>query len=404
VRRLARSLAAEGRTVFVSSHLMSEMQLTADHLVVIGKGRLIADAPLAEVISATSGVAVRVRSPEAGGLAALGSRLRAQSMVVESDGPDALIVRNATTGQVGDVAHAKRRSRRPSWSSPTRASSSGCPQMATEPVVAELPVLSRPAADPAAGGGLRGAIACEWTKLRSVRSTWWCLIAGTALVVLHVLIEGLSARSSLAAGAPGAAVRSAGGVATGSVVFMQFAALALAVLATAGEYATGSIHSTLQWIPGRARFLAAKGAVVLPVLFCLGVLLGLLATVVAVRVMGEAALPLQAGAALRPILALGVYLGLTGVLAVGLATTLRSVAGTLVSIFLLVLVIPMALQNSAVAFLVRIGDLFPGSAGMYLAGTDASGPYGPPVAGMILAVWAAAAWLGGLGALRTRDA
>jgi ABC-2 type transport system ATP-binding protein len=106
VRRLTRSLAAEGRTVFVSSHLMSEMQLTADHLVVIGKGRLIADAPLAEVISATSGVAVRVRSPEAGGLAALGSRLRAQSMVVESDGPDALIVRNATTGQVGDVAHA----------------------------------------------------------------------------------------------------------------------------------------------------------------------------------------------------------------------------------------------------------------------------------------------------------
>ncbi|MGI5329727.1 ABC transporter ATP-binding protein [Actinomadura nitritigenes] len=70
VRRLMRSLAAEGRTVFVSSHLMSEMQLTADRLVVIGRGRLIADAPVAEVIAASSRNAVRVRSPRAAELAA----------------------------------------------------------------------------------------------------------------------------------------------------------------------------------------------------------------------------------------------------------------------------------------------------------------------------------------------
>ncbi|MFF0517606.1 ATP-binding cassette domain-containing protein [Actinomadura nitritigenes] len=70
VRRLMRSLAAEGRTVFVSSHLMSEMQLTADRLVVIGRGRLIADAPVVEVIAASSRNAVRVRSPRAAELAA----------------------------------------------------------------------------------------------------------------------------------------------------------------------------------------------------------------------------------------------------------------------------------------------------------------------------------------------
>ncbi|WP_173092696.1 ATP-binding cassette domain-containing protein [Actinomadura verrucosospora] len=70
VRGLMRSLAAEGRTVFVSSHLMSEMQLTADRLVVIGKGRLIADAPVAEVIASSSRNAVRVRSPRAAELAA----------------------------------------------------------------------------------------------------------------------------------------------------------------------------------------------------------------------------------------------------------------------------------------------------------------------------------------------
>ena len=65
VRQLLRSLASEGRTVFVSSHLMSEMALTADHLIVIGKGRLIADASVAEVIAQASANHVKVVSPQA---------------------------------------------------------------------------------------------------------------------------------------------------------------------------------------------------------------------------------------------------------------------------------------------------------------------------------------------------
>src|ERR1700727_2873240 len=60
IRTLMRSLAAEGRTVFVSSHLMSEMEDTADHLIVIGRGRLIADCSMAEFIARGTGQAVRV--------------------------------------------------------------------------------------------------------------------------------------------------------------------------------------------------------------------------------------------------------------------------------------------------------------------------------------------------------
>ncbi|GAA5184578.1 ATP-binding cassette domain-containing protein [Rugosimonospora acidiphila] len=104
VRQLMRSLAEEGRTVFVSSHLMSEMQLTADHLVVIGRGRLIADAPIEEVIAASSLTAVRVRSPEPSGLAALRERLAARGAGVESR-DDELIVTGATVEEVGDLAH-----------------------------------------------------------------------------------------------------------------------------------------------------------------------------------------------------------------------------------------------------------------------------------------------------------
>ena len=63
IRNLMKRLAAEGRTVFVSSHLMSEMALTAEHLVVIGRGRLLADLPMAEFIAQNSRSAVRIRTP-----------------------------------------------------------------------------------------------------------------------------------------------------------------------------------------------------------------------------------------------------------------------------------------------------------------------------------------------------
>jgi ABC-2 type transport system ATP-binding protein len=64
VRNLMRALSAEGRTVFVSSHLMSEMSLTADHLIVIGRGQLIADASVSEFLDANAKHLVRVRSPQ----------------------------------------------------------------------------------------------------------------------------------------------------------------------------------------------------------------------------------------------------------------------------------------------------------------------------------------------------
>jgi len=64
IRNLMKSLAAQGRTVFVSSHLMSEMALTADHLVVIGQGRLLADTSMADFIQQNSRSYVRIRSPQ----------------------------------------------------------------------------------------------------------------------------------------------------------------------------------------------------------------------------------------------------------------------------------------------------------------------------------------------------
>jgi ABC-2 type transport system ATP-binding protein len=101
IRRLLRSLASEGRTVFVSSHLMSEMALTADHLIVIGKGRLIADASVAEVIAQASASHIKVVSPQA---AALRSLIAAAGADTEADGDDTLIVTGLECRDVGIIA------------------------------------------------------------------------------------------------------------------------------------------------------------------------------------------------------------------------------------------------------------------------------------------------------------
>jgi len=71
IRNLMKHLASQGKTVLVSSHLMNEMAVTADHLIVIGRGRLLAAAPTAEVVARGSGQSVRVRTPDADRLAAL---------------------------------------------------------------------------------------------------------------------------------------------------------------------------------------------------------------------------------------------------------------------------------------------------------------------------------------------
>jgi ABC-2 type transport system ATP-binding protein len=102
IRQLLRGLAAEGRTVFVSSHLMSEMELTADHLVILGRGRLLADMSMADMTASASGT-VHLRSPEAGRLAPL---LAVHGARAQRSGPDFLSVAGATTTQIAETAHA----------------------------------------------------------------------------------------------------------------------------------------------------------------------------------------------------------------------------------------------------------------------------------------------------------
>jgi ABC-2 type transport system ATP-binding protein len=101
VRNLLRQLASEGRAVFVSSHLMSEMALTADHLVVIGRGRKIADTTVEELIRQASGMIVRVRSPQADELR---HHLTGPGVTVVSLSPGLFDVNGLTAAQIGEAA------------------------------------------------------------------------------------------------------------------------------------------------------------------------------------------------------------------------------------------------------------------------------------------------------------
>jgi ABC-2 type transport system ATP-binding protein len=105
VRTLVRYLASEGRTVFISSHLMSEMALTADNVIVIGRGRIIADASVTDIVARSTGTTVVVRSPQATQLVEL---MRGPAVTVTSSEPGLIEITGSTAQAIGEAAAAAR--------------------------------------------------------------------------------------------------------------------------------------------------------------------------------------------------------------------------------------------------------------------------------------------------------
>ncbi|MEN3611704.1 ABC transporter permease [Plantactinospora sp. ZYX-F-223] len=262
----------------------------------------------------------------------------------------------------------------------------------------------RTAGRPPSGGGLPGAIASEWTKLWSVRSVWWCLLSS-------VLLMGATAGQLAIYVANGntddepandRGVLAAGRIAVDAVELTQFAVIALALLVITSEYSSGTIRTTLQWIPSRARLLLAKSTVVAGVTFGTGLLLGGLGAAVAAPVLGEWG-RFELGETVGYALGLAGYLALIGLFTLGLGAALRSAVGTLVTVFLLLAIVPTTLRLPDLGPLNAIADALPGSAGLHFLHGE-SDPY-PAAAGLlIVAGWVVAALLAGLAVLRRRDA
>ncbi|MFD6070107.1 ABC transporter permease [Amycolatopsis lurida] len=245
-------------------------------------------------------------------------------------------------------------------------------------------------------------ISSEWTKFWSVRSTWWCLISGLALMLVYSAALGFALRNgSDRPMAPHAVV-------TGAAFYLsQFAVVALATLFMTSEYASGSIRSTLQWVPVRNRVLAAKSAVLLPVLFGYGVLNTLAGVAISAPLIPAPGS--SVGEVLATAAGMGAYFALLGLLCLGLGTALRSTAGTIVTVFVLLVMIPMFAGSLGWEDLV---NYFPGFAGVNAMVTSGQpnpifggvAPYAPWVGVALCAAWAAAGLITGSTVLRRRDA
>ena len=261
------------------------------------------------------------------------------------------------------------------------------------------------------------AIRSEWIKLRSLRSTWWSLLATFVIIVgLGTLFSALRAHRY---NQDAAHVISGPGrfadfgldptlVSLRGVFLAQLAIGVLGVLVITGEYSTGMIRSSLAAIPHRQPVLAAKTIV-------FG-LTALIVTEVAAFVgflLGQQALAsthhqahLGSPGAWRAIIGAGLYLTVIGLLGVGLGFLIRSTAGAIATLFGIVLVLPLLASALPTPYSTDVAKYLPLNAGTRILTTSHPDPnmLGPWAGLGITATYGAVALIAGAFALRARDA
>lgn len=252
------------------------------------------------------------------------------------------------------------------------------------------------------------ALGMEWTKLASLRSTWWCLGLGLVVMTAFALFMGLSVVDHFAED-PVAATEFSYTQLTSQGVFylVQFVVLTLSALAATNEYATRAITATLLAVPRRGVVLAARTAVTAGFAFVAGAGTTALGNGVLWAVVGSYA-PLDTGYAATTVLGSGACMALLAVLFVGLGTAMRGTAATIGTGFLLLLGLPLVLQLSGLQALNDAAAYLPGMAGIefYAAGDVGfyTAPYDGPINMATVLGWAVAAQIVGYTELRVRDA
>ncbi|MFJ5811170.1 ABC transporter permease [Streptomyces sp. NPDC093093] len=245
--------------------------------------------------------------------------------------------------------------------------------------------------------GLTGAVRAEWSKLCSLRTPYICLLVGVVLTGVFTFYYGSLARINAKP------VQPLGNASVSSVVLGQFVIIVLAMTMVTGEYVTGSVRTSLLWVPVRHRMQLAKSLVAAVVSFVAGVVFAVVGMAVAwIPFRGHASFDLfqATGQALTQ----GAYCALVAMLTVGAAFALRTAAGTLSAVFVLVSFLPSMCTALGGPFLLAVDDYLPQTSGIHFMLGKAEGPYPSPVGILIVAAWAAAAHLAGRAVLGRRDA
>ncbi len=252
-------------------------------------------------------------------------------------------------------------------------------------------------AEAGTAGLLGRAAAAEWTRMWTVRTTWWCLLAAAVTIVGIGTALGFDTAdmSGPAGDLPPAWL-------AGQIALMpgQFALLLMALLAVTSEYSTKAIGTTLQWTPRRGVLLAARVAVPVVVATVAGVLLVLAADLAAWAVQPDLELTVRGLA--ESLATVAAVLAAGGVLAVGAGLLLRSTAGALAAVFLLLLVLPFLLPAFGVGWMTTLAELMPGSGATYLLAGEPEMTTWAAVAALV--GWSGGALVAGGWSLLRRDA
>jgi ABC-2 type transport system permease protein len=201
----------------------------------------------------------------------------------------------------------------------------------------------------------------EWTRLWTVRGTWWFAIVAAVAMVGLGLIAGNDAAGDVVppVGEPAWVAPSIAALPT------QLALLALALTAVTTDYATAGIVPTLQWTPRRTTLFLARVLVVVGTATVLGMLLAVASGAAAFSMASDILeLPLDEG--FDVVGTAGIVFGAGTALAAGLGFMLRSTAGALISVFLLVLLLPLALPQFPYEWMLDLATVLPGTGAIFL--------------------------------------
>lgn len=249
-----------------------------------------------------------------------------------------------------------------------------------------------------------GVLRAEWSKARTVRSTWWSLTVAAVLCVGVAALLGLQMSGSIdrMSGSPAQ-------LGFYSLLIGQIALIVFGVLLVSAEYTTGTIRAALAAVPRRGVFLAAKALTAAGVAGVLSVVVAFGAFLAAQWGLGEHGTTLAEPGVLRAVLGACVYLTMMCVFAMGVATVLRSTAltlGILIPVLFLnsqglaslpaIRPVTQYLPDQAGAVMMHIGE--PGKT--ILGHSD----FGPGVAFLIMLAWVAAALGGAYVSVCRRDA
>ena len=379
MRNLLKGLAAEGRTVFVSSHLMSEMALTADHLIVIGRGRLIADTSVDDFVRRASQKLVRVRSPQAAQLRELVLR-------------DGVTVTDIEPGLL-EIARADRRGDRRGGRDPphhaARAdAAAGVPRGGVHDADRRgRRVQGRRARRPGRGGGVTSAVATvetprleqtgpvtqsrvalsEWTKLHSLRSTRWSLLVATVLAIgLPALFAAVTSSHWGHMSLNDRADRHPLDIALAGVNVAQLAIAVLGVLVITGEYSTGMIRASFTAVPKRLPVLWGKIGVFAVVTFALmlpSVLIAFFASQAILSKHDILQISFSDPGVARSVVGGAGYLVLIGIFALAVGAIIRNTAGGIAAFAALFFVIPPLMNILPSSWNNAISPYLPDAAG-----------------------------------------